>query len=146
LYNQLLADEGDSPGAVQNAFKQLSAQIYLDGTGAGEVPSEVTASNEWYVGYLYQNVLGREADVEGLAYWVSQLEAGNIERAELVAIILDAAAGDERDAAYVLNRTNVALQFAQWENSNPQILDSLTYNAAQVLSEVNENPDSIALG
>ncbi len=95
--------------------------------------------------YLYSNVFGREPDSEGLAYWTSQLDDGNIERAELVGLLLAAASeGGGRDAEYIGNRTFVAVQFAQWYNSNPRILDDLEYDAAEVMLGVNENPDTIA--
>ncbi len=143
LYIDLLEAQGDDPAAEQNAFKALSAQIYADGVGAGEVPAGPTVTNEWYVNYLYSNVLGRDPDEEGLAYWTGELDAGNIDRAELVGILIAAAQGNERDAAYVDNRTFVAVEFAQWENSNPQILDGLKYNAAEVLIGVNEDFDTV---
>ncbi len=143
LYIDLLEAQGDDPAAEQNAFKALSAQIYADGVGAGEVPAGPTVTNEWYVNYLYSNVLGRDPDEEGLAYWTGELDAGNIDRAELVGILIAAAQGNERDAAYVDNRTFVAVEFSQWENSNPQILDGLKYNAAEVLIGVNEDFDTV---
>src|SRR5690606_19278804 len=103
------------PAAFPNAFKALAAQIYADGVGAGEVPAGSTVTDEIYVNHLYQNILGREADAEGLAYWSAELGNGNIERAELVALLLDAAQGNERDAAYVNNRAAVALEFSKWQ-------------------------------
>src|SRR5690606_30395400 len=92
---------------------------------------------------VYSNVLGRAPDESGATYWVSQLESGAIVRAEFMAHIIAAAAGDERDGAYIQNRTDVAFEFSQWENSNPIILSSLEYNAAEVLLGVDETPESV---
>lgn len=143
LFIELLDQEGDSPTAEPDAFKKLSAQIYLDGTAHGEVPSGPTVTDVWYVTHLYRNILGREPDEEGLAYWTGQLESGALERPELVALIIDAAMNDSRDAAYVNNRTEVAIEFSSWENSRPSILDDLPYNAAEVLEGVNETRESV---
>ncbi len=138
--NELLQDNDP-----ETAYKLLSAQVYTDGVRHGEVPAPGGMSNAQYVNYIYQNVLGREADGEGFAYWTAQLDSGGIERAELVAIVINAALnGDERDATYVSNRTEVAVEFAQWENSAPNILDSLIYDAKQVLEGVDETPESVA--
>ena len=143
LYNQFLAEQGDAAAGVSNAFKALSAQIYIDAGNVGEIPTGPSVSDAEYVNWIYQNVLGRVADEGGLQYWVEQLEAGAIVRAELVGIVIAAAFEDDRDGAYLANRTEVALEFAKFENSNPQILGSLPYNAKQVLEGVNEDPASV---
>ncbi len=146
LYIQLLAAQGDDPAAEDNAFKELSAQIYADGAASGEVPQGPTVTDSWYVNYLYQNVLGRVPDAEGLAYWVGELEAGNIARPELVSILLAAAVdGGGRDADYVLNRVQVAVEFSQWQNSNPEILPTLRYDATEVMIGVNETEASVVM-
>lgn len=142
LYNQLHDAQGDNPAADDNAFKALSAQIYVDAGNVGEIPTGANVTNAEYVDWIYENVLGREADANGRAYWITQLTNGSIAREELVAIVIAAAEGDERDAAYVANRTAVAVEFAKWENSNPSILDSLQLNAAQVLNGVDETEES----
>ncbi len=144
-YIQLLAEQGNDPAARDNAYKLLSDQIYLDGTGAGEVPPANTIGNAAYVNLLYQNLLGREGDASGAAYWTEQLNTGAIARGELVAIMLESALGEGgRDAAWVANHLEVAVAFAQWQNSNPQILPSLPYDAAQVLAGVTEDPATVA--
>ncbi|MBU4611582.1 DUF4214 domain-containing protein [Achromobacter sp. GG226] len=143
LYKQLAAAQGDNPAAEENAFKALSAQIYLDAGNVGEIPSGESVTDAEYVDWIYQNVLGRAADEGGRAYWIAQLGNGSIDRAELVGIVIASAAADERDGAYLANRTTVALEFAKFENSNPQILPTLEFNAAQVLDGVNEDPASI---
>src|SRR5690606_31205770 len=94
--NELLQDNDP-----ETAYKLLSAQVYTDGVRHGEVPAQGGMSNAQYVNYIYQNVLGREADEKGFEYWTSQLDEGGIERAELVAFVINAALnGDERDATY----------------------------------------------
>lgn len=96
-----------------------------------------------FVSYIYHSILGREADSGGHAYWLAALAEGT-SRAELVDIFLIAARNDPRDAAYVDNRVYVASQFAEWRNSNPEMLADLKFNAGEVLEGVNEDPASIA--
>ncbi len=143
-YIDLLEEQGDDPAAHANAYKQLSAQIYADGTTNGEVPEGPTVTDAWYVNYVYENVLGRTPDESGAEYWVNQLSEGNIERPELVGILVRSAMdGEGRDADYVGNRTFVAVEFAQWENSNPSILDDLRYDSAEVMIGVDETDASV---
>lgn len=128
----------------ETAYKLLSAQVYTDGVRHGEVPPPEGMSNAQYVNYIYLNVLGREADEEGFTWWLNALNDGEIERAELVGFVINSALDNGgRDAAYVSNRTEVAVEFSKWENSNPQILDDLEYNAAEVLEGVDERPESV---
>ncbi len=143
LYNDLYDAQGGNVNAASNAFKALSAQVYADAGAAGEIPTGSNVSAQEYVDWIYTNVLGRQADPEGRAYWTTQLVNGSIAREELVAIVLAAAEGDERDAAYVNNRTEVAVEFAKWENSNPSIIESLRFDAKQVLAGVNETQESV---
>jgi len=143
LYIDLLGQAGESATAHPDAFRILSEQIYRDGTSHGEVPAGPTVTDTWYVTHLYRNVLGREPDDEGLAYWTAQLGSGIVERPQLVALMVAAAMNDERDAAYVANRTALAIEFSDWDNSRPAILDNLNYDAAQVLAGVDETAESL---
>lgn len=143
VYNQLLAGQGEDPAGQQNAFKALAATIYTDASGFGEVPTGPAFSSDQYVDWIYENALGREADAQGREYWIGQLDSGAIDRPELVGIILRAAESDERDAAYVSNRTDVALAFARFENSNPNVLPTLEFNAGEVLEGVTDDPATV---
>lgn len=132
------------PATVGNAFNLLAAHIYADAVYTGEVPAGPTITDTYYVTYLYSNVLGRLPDTGGRDYWVEQLQLGTITRAELVGTFVAAALGaGGRDTAYLENRTEVATEFALWANSNPQLLPTLKYNAAQVLEGVNEDPATV---
>lgn len=143
LYYDLLDAIGEEPAAREQVFDAVAAQIYADGVTHDEVPASDSVSNAWYVNHLYHNVLGREADEGGFDYWVAELDTGSSTRAELVGRFLEAAQSHERDAAYVSNRIEVAFEFAQWENSRPEILNDLEYNAAEVMEGVNEDPASV---
>ncbi|MCK9509955.1 MAG: DUF4214 domain-containing protein [Pigmentiphaga sp.] len=145
LYDMLRAQAAEAGHGQEHARLQLSAILYETGAANGEIPAAVIEDNGEFVSYLYQNILGREADAGGHAHWLAALDAG-MSRAGLVEIFLRAAEEDPRDAAYVGNRTEVALAFAEWQNSNPAILPDLKYNAAQVLEGVNEDPATVEDG
>src|SRR5690606_34630461 len=50
------------------------------------------ATDEQFVGQMYQHILGREADPSGLAYWAAQL-AGGASRADIIELVLESAEG-----------------------------------------------------
>ncbi len=147
LFNQFLAKQGTAAAAQSNAFKALSTQIYNDAGGASEIPTGAAVSDGEYVDWIYKNVLGRAADDGGKAFWVLQLTNGFATRADVVAQVVAAAKGDGkgagRDAKYLENRTKVALEFAKFENSNPNVLKSLKFDGKQVLAGVDEKPESV---
>lgn len=143
-YQVLLEAHANKQHGHSQALKQLASQIYADGVQAGEVPAGSTVSNAWYVAQVYQKLLGRPPDAEGAAWWTAQLESGAIDRGGVVAQMLVAARSSPGvDAHYVANRETVATAFAEWSNSNPQILPKLPYNAAEVMLGVDANPASI---
>ncbi|MGE4336556.1 MAG: DUF4214 domain-containing protein [Pigmentiphaga sp.] len=145
LYDMLRAQASEAGHGEEQARLQLSTILYETGAANGEIPAAVIEDNGEFVSYLYHNILGREADAGGHAHWLAALDAG-MSRAGLVEIFLRAAEDDPRDAAYVANRTEVALAFAEWQNSNPALLVDLKYNAAQVLEGVNEDPATVEDG
>lgn len=149
LFANLLGEQGDSPTAEDDAFKALSAQIYANAVGAGEVPPVGQHfTHEDYVNWIYTNVLGRPAEADGLEYWTAQLDSGGIEVAELIALVVEAAQGDERDAAYVANRTEVAVAYSKWEVSNLAKHAANPELSALILQFVSEDPATVeaALG
>lgn len=145
VYEALQAD----PATAGNAFNLLAAHIYADGVASHEVPAGPTITDGWYVDYLYGNILGRAPETTGRDYWIEQLETGTVTRPELVGTFIAAARATEgRDLWYVLNRAEVAVAFSLWENSNPQVLPTLKYDAAEVMLGVDENASTVyaALG
>ncbi len=140
-YDALLQSEPSTDAAG----RALAREIYLAGQGAGELPADGDSSNADYVNTLYANVLGRDggADPEGLNYWTQALEDGT-PREDVALAFITAAAGSERDGAFLENRAEVAAQFALIENSGPDVLDGLAFNAAEILEGVTEDPATVA--
>ncbi len=146
-YHALLQAQDNAPAARDNALKLLASQIYADGVTASEVPAGPTVSNAWYVAHVYGNVLGRQPDADGAAWWTAQLDSGAMDRGGLVAQIIAAARGSEgSDAQYVSHRETVAMAFAEWPNSNAQVLADLRYNATDVMIGVDASQASVAAG
>jgi Domain of unknown function (DUF4214)/Ca-dependent carbohydrate-binding module xylan-binding len=72
-------DQGASLGAVANAF-----------VGSAEFSQRYGAlNNDQFVNQLYLNVLDRNADAGGQAYWTGHLNAGNLARADVLAYFSD---------------------------------------------------------
>jgi len=76
-----------------------------------------SSGNEFFITSIYQNLLGREPDTDGLAYWVGELDSGNIEAAHAVPAIIagaksNASAQGILDAQLVANKTEVSDYFA----------------------------------
>jgi Ca2+-binding RTX toxin-like protein len=67
------ANAGSSLGDIASYF--ASSQEYQD-----EFASD---SNEVFLGKLYQGMAGREADAEGLAYWLGHMEDNGLSQAEV---------------------------------------------------------------
>ncbi|HJU71489.1 MAG TPA: C1 family peptidase [Paucimonas sp.] len=60
---------------VGKAFTQVAQEMYSVDAARAWYPSG--ASNEKIIDTFYVNVLGRNADADGLAYWLAQLNAGH---------------------------------------------------------------------
>lgn len=139
VFLRLLEEEIDNPAAFPDAVKALSALMFEDRGGAAPA-----VDDEAFVTQLYQSILGRAPDAGGLQYWVNELATGQAERAELAALMIASALEHERDAAYLVNRTAVALAFGQWENSNPNVLPWLGFDGEEILAGVNEDDATVA--
>jgi hypothetical protein len=69
-------------------FAALNAAVQADEAGTSalsQLVNSFSASGEATA--LYQNVLGREADAEGFAFWVNAITSGNVTRASAAADI-----------------------------------------------------------
>jgi len=70
LFLTLIEQGGDDPAALPEAGKALSEIMFKDSGGDGLV-----STNEAFVTLLYQRILGRAPDPEGLAYWTHELDS-----------------------------------------------------------------------
>lgn len=77
-----------------------------------------TLSDGDFINAIYNNVLARTADAEGLAYWDAELKDGTLTRDEFLLAILNGAKANTStqgllDAALVQNKAQVGLAFAE---------------------------------
>jgi len=102
-------DAGIDGGA---ALQSLAGDMYYAGWlhGEGGTDIEHTAA---YIQHVYQNVLGRSADAEGLAYWFEEIEQGTVAREKFLADFLYAAMQDQGDGNYLAARLEVAKYVAR---------------------------------
>lgn len=140
IFDQLIEEHGSDLDGIAAAGKALSEIMYEDSKGSGARPDSTNAE---FVEHLYQQILGRPTDAEGLDYWVNELETGVATRGEIIAMIILAARDYERDGAYVENRAEVARAAGEWENSNPNILPWVRYDGVSIMEGVNEDPATV---
>lgn len=130
-------------GAINSGMTltQLCAQILGGSEAAATMGAAV--SNTTFLDNLYQNVLGRQPDAGGLAFWGGALSAGT-SRASVAASIITAGI-DARDWAYNVWVGDGTLP-GHPANSDPGMMtESLTFNnkiiAAQDFSIILQAPD-----
>lgn len=92
-----------------------------------------TSDNASFVAAIYQNVLGREGEASGVAYWISQLESGALTRDNIILAVLGGAQGS--DATLLENRTEIGVFFAQYGKDSP--------DAFAVINETNASAESV---
>jgi hypothetical protein len=87
--------------AAQFAPQPETVATYPEGT-----------SNAEFVTTVYNNVLGRGPDQEGLDFWVSGLEVGGLTRDTFILNLLGGVQEGESDRAYLDNKVDVGAYFA----------------------------------
>lgn len=103
-----------------------------------------TGTDTAFVTAIYQNILNRDPDVPGLAFWVQAIENKTISRAEAATQILAAAVkvgGNAPDAAIVNNKVAVATNFTKAIDTAAEINgysgDAAAAQARDMLHNVN---------
>jgi uncharacterized surface protein with fasciclin (FAS1) repeats len=77
------------------------------------LPEDLTA--EAFVTQAYNNFLERDPDAEGLDFWVSVLEAGNVSRAEFMLALIEGAradTGSPEDVRTIEDKGDIGVSFA----------------------------------
>lgn len=90
------------------------ASSFFDSNEAALIyPHETTSTQK--IQTAYQNLFNREADNDGLTYWVNELDSGNISQSLMLQALINGAqdtAEFGNDATLMLNKTTVGLSFA----------------------------------
>jgi hypothetical protein len=95
-----------------------------------------SASTGAFVNALYNNILGRPADIEGFNYWVAELDSGRLRRDQMVIALINGAWGNPEafrngDVARFRNRTLVAGAFANYQSVNNIVFSQLSASQRQ---------------
>ncbi|PNV84566.1 MAG: hypothetical protein C0627_00235 [Sulfurimonas sp.] len=97
-----------------NAAIEQIAQSFFDSAEAQSiyVPSLSVAQR---VSLAYLNLFGREADAEGLAYWVDEIDNGRVSQSSMILALVNGAQDSVygMDATTLANKSEVGLYYAQ---------------------------------
>lgn len=99
-------------------------------------PASMTTST--FIDAIYMNVLGRNSDASGKAFWLYALDKGILQKDNFISAIIEAAhSNGSNDGIYLTNRGSVGLEFANSGNSNGiqaiNILKIVNADAASVI-------------
>ncbi len=115
-------------------IEQVAASFF-DQTETKELYPD-TLNNTEFVNTIYNNVFDRDADPEGLAYWVDALDSGSVSRSNMIIAVVNGATNV--DQIILDNKTEVGLYFAQ--NGANLTIDQ----AYEVMEDVTVDVDSVA--
>jgi len=157
LYIGILGRAADQPGldywfneistgslTLENTRASFTHQVEYDQLYGGLDSSPLVTT-------MYQNVLERSPDEEGLAYWVSELDSGSINPDQLVNALVNAV---EDPTAFseqalidksVLNNKVAAAEYFTATFSELPVDDNYLLVAESSVSDVNSNSGSVAL-
>ncbi|WP_374582740.1 beta strand repeat-containing protein [Pseudoduganella sp.] len=134
-------------GKLINSFSSSPEAAALYGTDTS------IAGTSKFVAAVYKNILGREADVEGLTYWVNAIQSGGVTRANAAAAITEGALSNTSaqgllDAQTVANKNKVAVAFTAAIDTTNEINgysgDAAAAAARAMLVEVNNTTNVAA--
>lgn len=130
--------------ALVNSFSSSPESIALYGN------DNSTIGISKFVNAVYRNVLNRDADVEGLNFWVGEIAAGRLSKTNAAAAITEGALSNTSaqgllDKATVENKTEVATNFTAAIDTVPEINgysgDAAAAAARDLLSAVTDATD-----
>lgn len=133
--------------ALVNSFSSSPESIALYGN------DNSTIGISKFVNAVYRNVLNRDADVEGLNFWVGEIAAGRLSKTNAAAAITEGALSNTSeqgllDKATVENKTQVATNFTAAIDTVPEINgysgDAAAAAARDLLSAVTDETDPAA--
>lgn len=93
---------------------EMVAQSFFDQPETQALYAAGSATQS-FVEAVYNNVLQRTADTEGLNYWVNNIDSGSLGRHELIVAMINAvnAGSSAEDLSLLSNRANIGESFAQ---------------------------------
>ncbi len=123
-----IADEGWTLSMIaQSFFDQPEAQALY--------PSNISTAE--FVTSVYNNVLQREPDADGLNYWINNIDSGFLDRHDLITAVINAVntGNSQSDLMLLTNRVEVGTAFADIGlNDVDQAREVLSEVTAEILS------------
>ena len=101
------------------SLSDIARSFFVQPETTTALPSNL--SNVDFVTKVYNNVLGRGPDAEGLTYWLNGLQDGSASRDTFLLSIIDgarASSGGSADAQYLANKEAVGAHFALAQGLN----------------------------
>lgn len=142
----------DGLNAAYSTNSTIKTLVDQFGTSA-ESASLYSGTTVAFVNSIYQNVLGRTADTEGLLFWSAAVESGNLSRGKAAMSIMAGALAQTAgqgllDKQTVLNKIAVASSFTTAVDTPAEILaysgDTAAAAARTLLNQVNDSTDTTA--
>jgi len=112
-----------------------------------------TLSNLDFATQVYNNVLGRDPELDGFNFWTGQLNAGNVTESSFILDLLAgarAATGSPADVAYIESKTDLGLYFAVIQGQNDltsanDVMDAFNGSAASLTAAQDLSDASLAV-
>ena len=94
-------------------------------------------SNQIFAETVYNNVLGRDPDADGLSFWVGQLDDGNVSRDQFILNVLRGVKPGSADRAHLDDKVDIGAYFAVHKGMSD------VDNAAEAMALFDGSADSI---
>lgn len=138
FWTNQLEDAGGDFSAIQDSF--ANSQEYRDFV---LIDQGAARSYEDLVNFIYNNLFGRDAEPEGLEFYVSRLESGEYSLIDIVKRIIDGAQNGDLEAFN--NKVEVADYFTSQLDGTPYTRDDIL-DARDLLADVTDDPGSVTEG
>ncbi|WP_292938409.1 DUF4214 domain-containing protein [Noviherbaspirillum sp.] len=138
--------------AAYSTNSTIKALVDQFGTSA-ESAALYTGSTVAFVNAIYQNVLNRDADLEGLLFWAGAIDSGNLSRGKAAMSIMAGAQANTSaqgliDAAVVANKTTIAGNFTAALDTATEVIaysgNTAAATARAMLATVTNTTDTTA--
>ncbi|MFA8387892.1 MAG: DUF4214 domain-containing protein [Pelagibaca sp.] len=118
------------------SLEEIAAEFATQPETLATYPEDL--NNLRFVSDVYDNVLGRAPDIDGLLFWAEQLDEGVIERSDFILAMLNGVQEGSADRAYLDQKTDLGALFAVHRGM------SNVDDAAQIMALFDGSAESLA--
>jgi len=132
-------------GAGHLSIDQVAQSFFDQPETKTKYPQGTT--HDVFLTTIYQNVLNREPDLEGLHYWEGELGRGAFSRSQAIMAIINgakAATGSPADAAILANKEQVGEYFAASPWGSLSDSAKMLMLAQEILDDIDSDPESVS--